>query len=518
MTSAQIDALIVGAGFSGLTCALHLARAGKRVICLEARPRLGGRAFTHTFNDSTGLKNTERTVKEGDLGRLYSVDFGCSYIHGYNEGNPVKDLVKKYSIPAHIPKPTSLQIIDPEGNVLDADLSEKIQANLKAAQKSAKEKGKGLRAITNQSSNLADHHHLGQKSLSSILLEDSGSPLFKDLKDDHERALAIGFARSMHIPLGTEIENVSLEYFDSQEAFAGTDAMPEGGFSKLIQCLADDFTSLGGQIYTGREVKKIIRSDSAPSFVQIVTNPGTQNDKEETYNAKTAIVTLPLAVLKSSCKSLFEPALEQERQNVINRINVGNLNKVLLHYEHTWWPKDVGTFFILPSIPDSESAKANTNLAEIVRSTTLIVSSLCAPNGYPTDMTSSSLLIMIGGAQGKKLEEFDRLDVANAFHDLLYDRIVSREHQSGKEKNTIRHAFYSRWHRQPFTGGATTTPIVCGSSPNDLFAISLPAWDGSLHFAGEHCDVNNRGSIAGAVVSAQRTSENVLQFLDGPKL
>ena len=92
MSTAQVDALIVGAGFSGLTCALNLARAGKRVICVEARPRLGGRAFTHTFNESTGLTNTERTVKEGgESGRTYSVDFGCSYIHGYNEGNPVKE-------------------------------------------------------------------------------------------------------------------------------------------------------------------------------------------------------------------------------------------------------------------------------------------------------------------------------------------------------------------------------------------------------------------------------------------
>lgn len=515
MTTAQVDALIVGAGFSGLTCALNLARAGKRVICVEARPRLGGRAFTHTFNESTGLTNTERTVKEGETGKTYSVDFGCSYIHGYNEGNPVKDLVKKYNIRAHIPKPTPVQIIGPDGKVLSSDLSEKIQANLAAAQKDAKEKGKALRHATNQSSNLADHNQLGQKTLSSVLLEDSNSPLYNGLKDEHERALATGLARSMHIPLGTEIENISLEYFESQAAFAGTDAMPEGGFSKLIQCLADDFTNLGGKIHTNEEVKKITQSGSASPSVQIVTRLAAQDGREETYSARTAIVTLPLAVLKSKKDALFEPALEQERQEAIERVNVGNLNKVLLHYTQPWWPKDVGTFFILPS---TKTDTSSTNLADIVRSTTLIVSSLCAPNGYPTDMTSSSLLIMIGGAQGKKLEQFDRLDVANALHDLLYERIIAKEHQSNKEKDALRHAFYSRWHRQPFTGGATTTPIVCGSSPNDLFTISRPAWDGSLYFSGEHCEVNNRGSIAGAVVSAQKTSENVLQFLNAPKL
>jgi phytoene dehydrogenase-like protein len=36
------DAVIVGAGHNGLTCAAYLARAGKRVLVLEARPRIGG--------------------------------------------------------------------------------------------------------------------------------------------------------------------------------------------------------------------------------------------------------------------------------------------------------------------------------------------------------------------------------------------------------------------------------------------------------------------------------------------
>ena len=36
------DALIVGGGHNGLTCAAYLARAGKRVLVLESRERIGG--------------------------------------------------------------------------------------------------------------------------------------------------------------------------------------------------------------------------------------------------------------------------------------------------------------------------------------------------------------------------------------------------------------------------------------------------------------------------------------------
>ncbi len=42
MTSSQVDAIIIGAGHNGLVAAGYLARAGKKVIVLEQRDRVGG--------------------------------------------------------------------------------------------------------------------------------------------------------------------------------------------------------------------------------------------------------------------------------------------------------------------------------------------------------------------------------------------------------------------------------------------------------------------------------------------
>jgi monoamine oxidase len=407
-----------------------------------------------------------------------------------------------------VSKPTPLQIIGDQGQ-LPEKLSETLQANLKAAQSAANAFAKEKRQ-----SQQSESSRQQQRSLSSFLFNEKESPLFANLSSKEEKKQAVEYARMMHIPWGTETENMSLDHIGYEENFAGTDGMPEGGYTRLIDELAKEIEANGGQIQLGRVVEKITSLGSGKG-VEIQVKGVDKNSKEETIQAKTAVVTIPLAVLQQSrTKDLFEPQLDSHLRQTIDKVNIGNLNKVLLTYKEPWWSTEAGTFVVLPAATSETTAAKDTSgdvaLTNIFASTTLIVNSLCAAStGLPSSFTSPSLLIMIGASSAKKLESYSRLEVAKALDKYLSPRLSTTQGQS----NELKHTFYSRWGKQDFTGGATTTPVTIGNSPSDFSTLAKPLWNDSLYFAGEHCEPNHHGSVAGSVVSAMSTSDLILKHL-----
>src|SRR5215213_7677571 len=53
----RADVIVVGAGFAGLTAAREIVKAGRSVIVVEARDRVGGRVWNHELE---GGKASER--------------------------------------------------------------------------------------------------------------------------------------------------------------------------------------------------------------------------------------------------------------------------------------------------------------------------------------------------------------------------------------------------------------------------------------------------------------------------
>jgi NADPH-dependent 2,4-dienoyl-CoA reductase/sulfur reductase-like enzyme len=63
----SVDVLVVGAGLSGIAAARALARMGRSVAVLEARPRLGGRVLRHPVSLPGRAAGDPLWVDEGGM-------------------------------------------------------------------------------------------------------------------------------------------------------------------------------------------------------------------------------------------------------------------------------------------------------------------------------------------------------------------------------------------------------------------------------------------------------------------
>ncbi len=79
------DAIIVGGGHNGLTCAFYLARAGYKVRVLERRGVVGGAAITEEFHP--GFRNSVASYSVSLLNPKVIADMELAR-HGLQRGDP----------------------------------------------------------------------------------------------------------------------------------------------------------------------------------------------------------------------------------------------------------------------------------------------------------------------------------------------------------------------------------------------------------------------------------------------
>lgn len=81
------DAIVVGAGYAGLTATRELIKAGKKVILLEARNRVGGRVHTQHFDDGSYVDLGAAWVGPTQ-DKIYALakEFGVATFPTYDEG------------------------------------------------------------------------------------------------------------------------------------------------------------------------------------------------------------------------------------------------------------------------------------------------------------------------------------------------------------------------------------------------------------------------------------------------
>lgn len=315
--------------------------------------------------------------------------------------------------------------------------------------------------------------------------------------------LAAGLARTLEVPLGLKLEKASLKWagWESATSFAGSDAAPEGGYEALVGRVVQEAEWKGAEIKLNTKINRVKRDGEGVTI---------SDDQGASFTAKTALITIPLGVLKTLPGDAFEPALPSHLQETIKGTHVGVLEKLLLRYSTAWWPNadKIGSYTFLPT--SSAAVTESSTLAEVFASSTLITANFAGPS-LPNP--SPSLLTYLSETPATALLKHDPKDVAKAFHEFLVSRFKPSQTPEGPIASEL-----TDWLTDPLSRGATTTPSIISEngerSPMDFKELGRPVWDGRLGFAGEHTEMEHRGSVAGAVVSGFREAERVNRVLN----
>jgi lysine-specific histone demethylase 1B len=318
-----------------------------------------------------------------------------------------------------------------------------------------------------------------------------------------DQELAKSFARSLEVPLGVTLEKVSLKWagWEGATNFAGSDAAPDGGYEALVEKVFKEAEAKGAELKLSTAVKGIKENENGDRV--IVETEG------ESYEGKTIICTIPLGVLKTLPDAFFTPSLPGQMKESIAGTHVGVLEKLLLNYPSAWWPNhdSVGSYTFLPTGP---APTDSSSLEQIFEGSTLTAANFACPTLPGPNPT---LLTYISETPARLLLQHPVEQVAEAYHMYLVKRF-------GAGVDVPKPSDYSltNWLTDPLSRGATTTPSIVSEngerSPMDFKELSRPVWGGKLGFAGEHTEMEHRGSVAGAVVSGQREAARVGRFLD----
>ena len=276
--------IVVGAGFAGLTAARMLVESGVEVVVLEARDRLGGRAWTDQV-----------------AGR--PVDLGAGWVHG-PIGNPITALTARIGGTMRLDEQTTSAFFDDgtaeriTGDALAAldEIVDDFKARLSGLQRALGPNASVLDAIE---AFLAENGYTGAAARRARFV----------LRNDYENDYA------------GPVETASLALVDFDEEFSGGDHLIAGGYGSLIDVIAE-----------GLDVR--LREP-----VTAITDLGDRialEARSQTFTADRVIVTVPLGVLKAEVIS-FEPALGEGKRASIDVLDMARLEKVVLRFDEANW-------------------------------------------------------------------------------------------------------------------------------------------------------------------------------------
>ncbi|GFO27775.1 lysine-specific histone demethylase 1 homolog 1 [Plakobranchus ocellatus] len=442
------DVAVIGAGMAGLAAARKLTadRSNFNVQVYEARrERFGGRVWTDK------LTNIKAKGPEVDLG-------GSAFIVA-NKNNPLVELAEDFELKSV--NIGQLQFLIPwEKRVIS---------------------GKELTTISMETS----------KIFEQALNESKTSKIEMSVREAIDLVLKSGKIATSDSPSGHLIrcassyilEDYSTKHYHQSDLLGvDYDRVLVDGMGELTDRLLSGNFGESPLHLNLNKVARQIKIDKERGKVVVRFTDGSQ------IVSDTAVVAVPLSVI-SSGDLQFEPALPKSYQEAAKQTAIASENKVIVEFEHAFWPKEFGIF--MRAVQKKEERgylQTWVNINHIV------------------DVPALSGLLV-----GTSAEDFEKLSdeeaekaVLHVLSEMFGDALLSK---GGKIVRLQR----SAWVSDHWSKGAATYARV-GSSPAMWDVFSEPLCPG-VYFAGEHTSFINHGTLHGAYISGLRAANQIQENL-----
>jgi monoamine oxidase len=279
LTTLQTDVAVIGAGAAGLAAARKLHDAGVDVLVLEARDRIGGRAYTLTSFDGSA-----------------PVELGAEFIHGMPE------------VTLSLARECGESILDEAWQMFalrDGHLVEESSNRWETIEELLQR---------------VDLHGRDQ-SIEAFLEAVPAGKLSADERDD-VRSIVEGFDAA----ITSDASTVAI----AKEWRSGTNNVsfrPANGYAKIMHYLA---RAMDTQILLQTRVD-VVRWSRERVLIE-----ATQLGSPVAIRARRAIVTVPIGVLQAQ-PAMFVPELPAQKRTAIEAIAMGPVIKVVLDFRSAFW-------------------------------------------------------------------------------------------------------------------------------------------------------------------------------------
>jgi monoamine oxidase len=411
---AQHDVIVIGGGAAGLAAARELSAAGRAVLLLEARPRLGGRI--HTLHEA---------------GVAMPIELGAEFVHGRAE--EVFRLVPGTSVLID-QLPDAHWWSDRRKLVRRDDFWPRIGKILGRAAKR-------------------------DEPLAEFLRRARIAP--------RDRKLVARFVEGYH---AADLEKVGTRSLDAGE---GDNAQFRivTGYDSLLNTIHAGFAPETVEIRMSTAVTRIAWRRGE---VEVIAR--TLLGNELSCRARAAVVTLPLGVLRSD--AIAWDRRPRGLSAVLEKLEMGNVCKIVFLFRERFWDDDLN--FIHASGPD-----------------------------FPTWWTYAPAAVPLmtawtGGppaAQLLDLDERQRVDRALASLSKMLGVPRARV-------DDLLEAWWTHdWRNDPFSRGAYGYELAGATGARKKLAAPV---EQTIFFAGEACEPEQSGTVAGAIASGRQAAERII--------